>query len=318
MGRIAAHTQEQVFEAADGLAANGQEISPNALRDVLGRGSFSTLSKHIEAWQQARRAAPVPVVLEMPESVKAAFAQCWQAAATEAGKEIAAIREKADAEIKAVKRRLDEAMGEVSRLEEGVESASIAVEGAQNALATVLAESQQAATAAAASEAALTATVEQMRQQIDAQQAELARVHADADKQRRELEKANEYGFDLSDRVNKLQGALYEANATAQRADAAKSHAEEKADARQSELDELKKRVAEETHRNAEKMLRLERETTEAKAEAKTAVVELASATGELTVLRDQVATLNATVHRLTERKTVKAINPKTPQGGQS
>ncbi len=187
MGRIAAHTQEQVFEAADDLAASGQEVSPNALRDLLGRGSFSTLSKHIEAWQQARKAAPVPVVLEMPESVKAAFAQCWQAAATEAGKEIAAIREKADAEIKAVKRRLDEAMGEVAQLEEEVDAANSAVEGAQSALETALAESQQAATAAAAREASLTATTEQMRLQIDAQQAELARVHAEAEAKRREL-----------------------------------------------------------------------------------------------------------------------------------
>lgn len=72
MGRIAAHSQEQVFEAADKLAANGQEVTPNALRDVLGRGSYSTLLKHIDAWQQARQAAPAPVLIEMPESVKVA------------------------------------------------------------------------------------------------------------------------------------------------------------------------------------------------------------------------------------------------------
>ena len=31
MGRIAAHTQEQVFEAADKLAANGQEVTDPAM-----------------------------------------------------------------------------------------------------------------------------------------------------------------------------------------------------------------------------------------------------------------------------------------------
>ncbi len=181
MGRIAAHTQEQVFEAADKLAANGQEVTATTLREVLGRGSFSTLGKHIDAWQQARKAAPAPVVIDMPESVKAAFAQCWQAAASEAGKEIAAIREKADTEIKTTKRRLDEALAEVERLEEEANADAARLETAEGALSAERAASHRAATEAAAREAALTATAEQMRQQIEAQQAELARVHAEAE-----------------------------------------------------------------------------------------------------------------------------------------
>ena len=34
MGRIAAFTQEQVFEAADKLVETGNEVSPNTLRDL--------------------------------------------------------------------------------------------------------------------------------------------------------------------------------------------------------------------------------------------------------------------------------------------
>lgn len=180
MGRTAAHTQEQVFEAADKLAANGQEVTPNALRDVLGRGSYSTFVKQIDVWQQTRQAAPAPVILEMPESVKVAFSQCWQAAASEAGKEIAAIREKADAEIKGTKRRLDEAIAAIEQLEGEAEADTARLETAEAALATERAASQQATTDAAAREAALSATADQMREQIEAQQAELGRVHAEA------------------------------------------------------------------------------------------------------------------------------------------
>ncbi|MCW8208080.1 DNA-binding protein [Verminephrobacter aporrectodeae subsp. tuberculatae] len=177
MGRIAAHTQEQVFEAADKLAVEGEEVTPTALREVLGRGSFSTLGKHIEAWLRMRQAAPTPVILEMPEIVKVAFAQCWQAAAAEAGKEIAAVREKADAEIKGTKRRLDEALSEVERLEEEANADAARMETINGELAVA----QAVATDATAREAVLSATVEQMRQQIEAQQVELARVHTEAE-----------------------------------------------------------------------------------------------------------------------------------------
>lgn len=173
MGRTAVFTQEQVFEAAEKLAANGQEVTPNALRDLLGRGSFSTFVKHIDAWQQARQSVPVPVVLEMPESVKSAASIFWQAAASEAGKEIAAIREKADAEVKSTKRRLEEAIAAVELLEGEAETDAARLEAIGIELASACSASQQAATESAAREAGLQATADQMRQQIEALQAEV-------------------------------------------------------------------------------------------------------------------------------------------------
>jgi len=86
MGRIAVHTQEQVFEAAEKLARSGREVTPTSLREILGRGSFSTLGKHIEAWQQSRQATPMHVVFEMPDTVKSAFAHCWQPSASSRAK----------------------------------------------------------------------------------------------------------------------------------------------------------------------------------------------------------------------------------------
>ena len=184
MGRKALHTQEQVFQAADALAASGKEVTPTTLRDALGGGSLTTIYKHIDAWQETRKAAPMPVILEMPDSVKTAFSQCWQAAASEAGKEIAAIREKTDAEIKITKRRLDEAVAAIEQLESEGDADSVKLEKAEADLAAALSTSQQAATEAAALEAALSATANQMREQIEAQQAELAIVHSEAEASR--------------------------------------------------------------------------------------------------------------------------------------
>lgn len=300
MGRIAAHTQEQVFEAADKLAANGQEVTATTLREVLGRGSFSTLGKHIDAWQQARKAAPAPVILEMPESVKAAFAQCWQAAASEAGKEIAAIREKADAEIKGIKRRLNEALAEVERLEDDANADAARLETAETALAAERAASHQAATEAAAREAALTATADQMRQQIEAQQAELAHVHAEAEAARNQhaaeltrltadftrqlgeqaaalagvqsqLEQANAQVQTFTDRVHALTGELMQARAEAQR------------------LDELRRHAADDAERAHQARAKAETERDEASARERAKIEDAATAKADAARLADQL-----------------------------
>lgn len=312
MGRIAAHTPEQVFEAADKLAASGQEVTPNALRDVLGRGSYSTFVKHIDAWQQARQAAPAPVVLEMPESVKAAFAQCWQAAASEAGKEIAAIREKADAEIKTTKRRLDEAITAIEQLEGEAEADTARLEAAEAALATERATAQQAATEAAAREAALTATADQMRQQIEAQQAELARVHAEAEATRnqqtaeiaritadfsRQLAEqsaalqssqadADRLRGQLADTVQKLDEASARERVKIEEAATAKAEAARLAD----QLKDQKARSVEVIGKLEKSKQALEADLTASRKEAKDASTKLGRAEGELEALRTQVA----------------------------
>lgn len=321
MGRIAAHTQEQVFEVADKLAAEGKEVTPTSLREVLGRGSFSTLGKHIDAWQEARKTAPVPVVIDMPESVKAAFAQCWQAAAAEAGKEIAAIREKADAEIKGTKRRLDEALAEVERLEEDANTDAAALESAQASLAQTAKDAQQAATDAAAREAALSATADQMAKQIEAQQAELSHVHAEADAARKQhaaevARLTGDYSRQLAEAASALQAAQADADRLrGQLAEAAekletvsvreRTKIEEAATAK-AEAARLADQLKEQKARSVEVIGKLEKskqgleaDLTASRKEARTASGDLARAQGELEALRTQVARLNDTIRGL-------------------
>jgi hypothetical protein len=184
MGRKALHTQEQVFEVADRMTAGGQEVTPTALLQALGGGSLTTIYKHLDAWQTSKKDAPVQAVFEMPDTVKGAFNAAWQTAANEAAREVAAIREKADIEVKAVARRLEEAISNIEQLESEADADATRIETLERQLAVDKAAADAFATQAVARESALTATVEQMRHQIEGQAAELVRVHADHDSAR--------------------------------------------------------------------------------------------------------------------------------------
>lgn len=181
MGRKALHTQEQVFEVADRMAAGGQEVTPTALLQALGGGSLTTIYKHLDAWQTSKKDAPVHAVFEMPEAVKGAFNAAWQTAANEAAREVAAIREKADMEVKGIARRLEEAISNIEQLESEADADATRIEKLERQLAVDKTAADAFATQAVRRESALTATVEQMRHQIEAQAAELIRVHADHD-----------------------------------------------------------------------------------------------------------------------------------------
>lgn len=284
MGRIAAFTQEQVFEAADKLLETGNEVSPNSLRDLLGRGSYSTFVKHIETWQRARQEAPAPVAIEMPESVKAAFAQCWHAASTEAGKEIATIREKADAEIRAAKRSVDEALAAIEQLEAEAEADATRQEALEQQLSTERAAHAQATTEGIAREAALTATTTQMRQQIEAQEAELVRVHRESDDLRSQLIEAQERIDTVSARERKLIEEVAQAKAEAARL-----------------VDDLKRQKAQSVDAigKIEKAKQgLEAELMGLRREVRDMDSQLGKANGELQALRTQVVSQAAAIEK--------------------
>ena len=190
MGRLAAFTPEQVYEAAEQLFAAGQDVTPNALRDSLGKGSYSTFVKHIEEWKRTRQAPAVVVAFVMPEEVKAAFDKAWLAATSEAGKEIALIREKADAEVKAARRAETDAIAATVELEKEIEAESVLVQAAEAALLKEREAHQQLASESAAKIASLTAKAEQMREQIDSQQNELQRLHIEEGRLHEQLTQA--------------------------------------------------------------------------------------------------------------------------------
>lgn len=275
MGRNAGHTEEQVFEACDKLAADGQEVTLNLLRDALGGGSYSTLGKRIEAWQLQRKAAPLPVALPMPDFVKTAFAQCWAAAANEAGKEIAVIREKSDAEIKTAQGRAADTMKAIEQLEEELEAEVSRREVAEEALKNERLASQEATSGAAAREAALSATVEQMRRQIESAHIDLARQREDAARLQSQLTEAGE----KMDAANVRERVLIKESATAN-AEAVRLS---------DQLKDQKERSMEVIGRLEKAKQRVESDVSASRKEARDLAAQLGKATGSLESLRIQV-----------------------------
>jgi len=297
MGRKAMHTQEQVFEAADRLAATGREVTAASLREYLGGGSLTTIYKHHEAWAAARAAQAAPVIIEMPEAVKAAFAQCWNIAAGEAGKEIASIREKADAEVKAAKRRLDEAVAAIAQLEAENESETVRVEELQRQLTETRDAANVAATDAAARDAALTATAEQLREQLSTLKDELRHAHDEVADLRLERDRLagtlDQVRADLSEKTAAMverERRLIEDAATA------RAEATRVAD----QLKDQKARSVEVIGKLEKSKQRMEAELDAVRKEAKNATGQLARAQGELETLRSQVASQGDLLRGLT------------------
>lgn len=287
MGRKAMHTQEQVFEAADRLAATGREVTPASLREYLGGGSLTTIYKHHEAWAAARAAQAAPVVIEMPEAVKAAFAQCWNIAASEASKEIASIREKADAEVKAAKRRLDEAVAAIAQLEAENEAETARADDLERRLAEQQNAANTAATEAAAREAGLSATAEQLREQLTALKDELRHAHDEAADVRLERDR-------LAGALDQVRAEL--ADKTASMAERERKLIEDAAAARADvarvtdQLKDQKARSVEVIGKLEASKQRMEGDLDAARKEARDAARELSRAQGELEALRTQVA----------------------------
>ena len=90
-------TQDQIFQAADALAAAGQTPTLAAVRKALGGGSFTTISEAMNEWKASRRAAdapnrepPPPAITERLEELGA---EVWAAATEAAGGRLKTERE---------------------------------------------------------------------------------------------------------------------------------------------------------------------------------------------------------------------------------
>lgn len=160
MGRNALHTQEEVFAAADGIAARGEVVSIAGLRAALGGGSNTTIYRHLAAWEDARREGAKAAAIEQPEAVRAAFAGVWQTLTAEVGRQIAEVRVQSDARVRAAEGRRDELLASLEQVEADLTAEAAARDGLEAELRRVL-EVENTRKAADA------ATIEQMRQRIE-------------------------------------------------------------------------------------------------------------------------------------------------------
>ncbi len=194
MGRRGSITEEQVFEAADALVAQGREVTPTALLNALGSGSFTTIYKHLSEWEKSRTSAGAERSAAIPDAVLSAFGAAWRAASAEASKEVVLVREQAAEEIKTAKAQFQEALQTIERLESESEADSTRIE----TLSAKVTELQESLHKSENEKTALNATLEQLQRQVKAQAEELERV-------RKEKEQSIKEAAELRGRSDTLQ-----------------------------------------------------------------------------------------------------------------
>ncbi len=85
-------------------------VRRKVLLTTLGSGSFTTIYKHLSAWEASRASAGTTQTSVIPDAVLSAFGAAWRAASAEAGKEVVTVREQAMEEVKAAQAQFQEAL----------------------------------------------------------------------------------------------------------------------------------------------------------------------------------------------------------------
>lgn len=201
MGRRGSISEEQVFEAADALVAQGKEVTPTALLSSLGSGSFTTIYKHLSAWEASRATAVTDRAAVIPEAVLSAFGAAWRSATAEAGKEVLAAKEQAAEEVAAAKAQFQEALETIERLEAEGESDAAQLE-AQSAK---IAELESALHQSENERSALKAAFEQLQNQVKSQESELTRLHKELESARKDKDNAIKEAAELRGKASTLE-----------------------------------------------------------------------------------------------------------------
>jgi len=172
---MATATPEAVAAAAEALQAAGKRVTTISVQSHLGGGSFTTVQKYLEAWQQTQRdqrAAVVDVPAAVVERGMTLLRQVWQAAQAEAGEEITQTREETEAQLAEMRDQLAEALLAVQRQEAENADQAQAIAGQAAWVVTLQAERDEARTEArvnAAQAAAAAERVQELQTRLDAQ-----------------------------------------------------------------------------------------------------------------------------------------------------
>ena len=112
-------TQDSVFKAADQLSEQGEYPSVSTVREYLGSGSFSTITKYLQQWREHQDKAAVTI--DLPEKVEAAYRKAavvaWQEASRLANEKAVVAEERMEQERQKHVQASDEASAEIERLE---------------------------------------------------------------------------------------------------------------------------------------------------------------------------------------------------------
>lgn len=124
---------EDVQRAIDALLAKGEAPSVHKVREVLGTGSFTTISEHLREWRARREEnRDLPPPRGMPEALQELAESLWEKAQASANESLAHYRQEAEGRVETAR----EEAGETARRAEDAEQR-------ESALAAHLARTEQ-------------------------------------------------------------------------------------------------------------------------------------------------------------------------------
>lgn len=93
-------TRAEVHDAADRVDAGGRRPTAKTVREVLERGSFTTIENHLSTWTPQDQRLQLPLVPDgLTAAVSSMTADLWHVARTAAQAEMAAQTEQANADV---------------------------------------------------------------------------------------------------------------------------------------------------------------------------------------------------------------------------
>jgi len=190
--------EDELFEVANRLEAEGKEVTALALLEALGRGSLTTIYKHLEVWKTAKPAKVQLSNNEMPDRVKSAFLVAWREASQEAGLAVEEAREKAKEEVAAALKQFHGALEAIAKLEREKEEQDEAIESLQKQLA----EAKADATKAESEGAAEKARADELREQLKTQQQDRDAALKEAAETKGQLESLKAQNQELLNRLS--------------------------------------------------------------------------------------------------------------------
>ncbi|MCE8015139.1 hypothetical protein HOP62_03495 [Halomonas sp. MCCC 1A17488] len=126
---------EDVQQAIETLLAKGEAPSVQKIRDVLGTGSFTTISDHLREWRLQREASrDLPASQSMPEPVLKLAESLWHKAQEAAGEGLAGYREQADRRVADAQAAMQEAQRQVEDAEQREAALSAHLAGTEQRL----------------------------------------------------------------------------------------------------------------------------------------------------------------------------------------
>ena len=277
-------TKEQIFSAADELAAAGQKPTLEAIRQRTG-GSYTTISPALNEWKARQATAAVPLREPAPQAVSDRLAELggdlWAIALDLANARLAAEREgleKARAELEADRAEATELADKLAGDVEALQSRLASIEAAEQAarieadeLRGQLATAQEQAHTAEARAVEIERRAGELRRELD-------RAHQDADQARGALAEQQKANQAAAAQLDQVRAELATTKAKAEAAD----HAHQ----------EQRKTAAQEAHRVAERMTKAEAGRDEARSAASSAREEAAKLRGQVEALQTQASDL--------------------------